>query len=133
MPGFLKYLIAIASWYAFTNGLGKLAICVFYRTLFPQRSVFIILWISAGIIIGTSVATTIAELGSCKPFSANWASTAVQAEKCIDKEKLYVWASFPNIVTDVVLLVLPLPITWRLRTTTKMKMALTFTFVIGSM
>ncbi|POS74215.1 integral membrane protein [Diaporthe helianthi] len=132
VTGFLKYLLAIATWYFMTCSFGKLAICVFYRTLFPQRSVHIIIYISAGIMICTAIATSIANLAACEPFSAAWGSLEVQAQHCIDKEALYIWASFPSIVTDVVLLVLPLPITWKLHTTKRLKIALTFTFFIGS-
>lgn len=125
--------MAIATWYFLTCGFGKLAICVFYRTLFPQRSVLIILCTTAGIIICTAIATSVANLAACTPFSAAWGSTEAQASECIDKERLYIWASFPNIITDVILLVLPLPITWGLHTTKRLKVALTFTFLIGSM
>ncbi|KUI66311.1 hypothetical protein VM1G_01527 [Cytospora mali] len=132
VTSFLKYLMAIATWYFLTCGLGKLAICVFYRTLFPQRSVLIILCITSGIIICTAIATSVANLAACTPFSASWGSSEEQAAGCFDKEKLYIWASFPNIITDVILLVLPLPITWKLNTTKRLKVALTFTFLIGS-
>lgn len=133
VTSFLKYLMAIATWYFVTCGLGKLAICVFYRTLYPQRSVLIILCITAGIIICTAIATSIANLAGCMPFSASWGSTEEQAANCIDKETLYIWASFPNIITDVVLLVLPMPIIWRLHTTKRLKVALTITFLIGGL
>ncbi|KAJ0115015.1 hypothetical protein J7T55_001422 [Diaporthe amygdali] len=129
---FLKYLLAISSWYYVTISLSKLAICVFYRTLFPQRSVLIILSLTAGIMICTAIASLVSNLAACKPFSANWAPTDVQAEKCIDKEKLYVWSTFPNIITDVILLAIPLPIVWGLQTSKQLKMALTATFVFGS-
>ncbi|ROW10487.1 hypothetical protein VMCG_02038 [Cytospora schulzeri] len=132
VTSFLKYLMAIATWYFVTCGLAKLAICVFYRTLFPQRSVLVILCITAGIIICTAIATSIANLAACEPFSASWGSTEEQAANCIDKERLYIWASFPNIITDAILLVLPIPITWKLHTTKRLKLALTFTFLIGS-
>lgn len=133
VTSFLKYIMAMATWYFFTCGFGKLAICVFYRTLFPQRIVLVILCTTAGIIICTAIATSVANLAACIPFSASWGSTEVQAANCIDKEELYIWASFPNIITDVILLALPMPITWRLHTTKRSKVALTFTFLIGSM
>lgn len=130
---FLKYLVAISAWYYVTINLSKLAICIFYRILFPQRSVYIILCVTAFILVGDSIGSLIADLAACRPFEAQWASTEVQAQKCINKEALYVWSTFPNIVTDVVLLLLPLPIIWNLHTPTKLKMALTATFIFGSM
>lgn len=133
VTSFFKYLLAISSWYWATIALSKLAICVFYRVLFPQKSVLIILCITAGILICTSITSTIAGLAACQPFEAQWASTDVQAVKCFDKEKLYVWSTFPNIITDVVLLILPLPIIWKLNTSRQLKIALSGTFFLGGM
>lgn len=107
---FSKYLLAISSWYWATISLSKLAICIFYRVLFPQKSVLIILCLTSSILIVTAVVSFTMGLAACRPFEAQWASPAVQVEKCIDKGKLYVWSTFPNIVTDLVLLVPPLPI-----------------------
>lgn len=128
-----KYQIAVSAWYCVTISLPKLAICVLYRTLFPQRSVLIILWITGSIMVGTCVASLIADLAACKPFTANWASIETQNTVCINKENLYIWGTFPNIVTDVVLLAVPLPIIWRLHTSTQLKVGLSVTFICGSM
>ncbi|KAL7625377.1 hypothetical protein AAE478_004594 [Parahypoxylon ruwenzoriense] len=130
---FFKYLVAFSVWYHVTIGLSKLAICVMYRRLFPQRSVLIVLYITAGILISTSIASLIADLAACRPFSANWAPLEVWATHCISKQALFVWSTLPNILTDVVLLILPLPIIWRLHASIQLKVPLTVTFVIGGM
>ncbi|KAI1379851.1 hypothetical protein F4677DRAFT_297159 [Hypoxylon crocopeplum] len=103
-----------------------------YRRLFPQRPVYIVLYITTGIMVSTAIASLIADLAACDPFSANWASPDIQATHCINKEALFVWSTFPNIVTDVIMLLLPLPIIWRLHTPTQLKVALTCTFLLGS-
>ncbi|KAI1140868.1 hypothetical protein F5Y05DRAFT_423768 [Hypoxylon sp. FL0543] len=128
-----KYLFVFSAWYCATIGLSKLAICITYRRLFPQRSVFIVLCIIAAILIAAPTATLIAGFAACKPFSANWAPPDVQASQCIDKKQLLVWSTLPHILTDVILLILPLPIIWRLQIKTKLKAALTVIFLIGSM
>lgn len=130
---FFKYLVAISSWYWITISLSKLAICFVYRILFPQRSVLIILCLTSGVLICTAVISFTVGLAACRPFEAQWASPETQAEKCIDKEKLYVWSTLPNIITDVVLLVLPLPIIWKLHTSRQLKIALSGTFALGGM
>lgn len=130
---FFQYLVFYSAWYFVTMTLPKLAICVLYRRLFPQRPVFIILCVTAAILIGTATGALIADLAACRPFEANWAPAEVQATHCLDKEPLFVWSNFPNIVTDAVMLILPLPIVWRLHTSFQLKIALTITFVIGSM
>ncbi|KAI0164068.1 hypothetical protein GGR57DRAFT_274022 [Xylariaceae sp. FL1272] len=129
---FFKYLVAISVWYFATITITKLAICRLYRTLFPQKTVFYILIVTATILVLTPIATTITLLAACQPFSANWGSAEVQATHCINKEAVFVWGTIPNIITDIVLLVIPLPIVWKLHTTTKLKIALSITFIIGS-
>ncbi|KAI1500660.1 hypothetical protein F5X99DRAFT_232076 [Biscogniauxia marginata] len=130
---FFKYLVAISAWYYVTISIPKLAICVLYQRLFPKQSIFIVLCITAGIMICTSIASLIADLAACNPFSANWAPPQVQAVKCINKEALFIWSTFPNILTNVVILVMPLPVIWKLHASVQFKVALTMTFLIGSL
>jgi hypothetical protein len=128
-----KYLVAIPAWYHCTVSLAKLAICLLYRRLFPQRSIHIALYITMAIMIGTAFGSLIADFLACRPFSANWAPLPVQAVQCVNKEALYVWSTLPNIVTDVVLLILPIPVIWTLQVSSKLRMALAVTFFFGSM
>lgn len=72
--------------------------------------------LTAAILIGTAIAGLVIDLAACMPFDAHWASLEVQKAQCIDKEPLFLWFNFPNIVTDVVMLILPLPIVWKLQT-----------------
>ncbi|KAI3343634.1 hypothetical protein F4824DRAFT_507434 [Ustulina deusta] len=129
---FLKYLVAVSIWYVATIGISKLSICMLYRRLFPQRSVFVILCITVGILIGTSIAGVFAGFLACRPFWTNWGPPSIQKTHCIDKQPLFVWSTLPNIITDVIMLAIPLPLVWRLQASTSLKIALTFTFLIGS-
>jgi hypothetical protein len=130
---FFKYLVAISAWYTSTVSLGKLAICCFYRRLFPQKPVLIVVGATAAVLIGNSIASTIVILAACKPFSANWGPVEVQATHCINKEALFVWATLPNILTDAVLLAVPIPIVLRLHASNGLKVGLLATFLFGSM
>ncbi|KXX74578.1 hypothetical protein MMYC01_209686 [Madurella mycetomatis] len=130
---FFQFLVFWSAWYLATFSFPKLAICLLYRRLFPQRAVFIIMWLTAVILIGTAIAGLVTDLAACMPFDAHWAPLEVQKAQCIDKEPLFLWVNFPNIVTDVVMLILPLPIVWKLQTPFQLKVALTATFLIGSM
>lgn len=127
-----KYLLAIATLYFFDVNLPKLAILVLYRRLFPMPTVRMIIYVLAAILVGASIANTATSLAACKPFEANYNPTLPKA-KCINKESFFIWTSIPNIVTDVVMLVLPLPIVWNLHNTRRIKAALTFTFLVGSL
>ena len=45
---------------------------------------------------------------------------------------MYKYWSVPNIVTDVVMLILPMPVIWRLKISRAQKAGLTVTFLLGS-
>lgn len=104
-----KYLLAIATLYFADINLPKLAILILYKRLFPMRTVRILVYGLAGILISASLANTIVSLAACKPFEANY-NPALPGGRCVDKESFFVWTSIPNIFTDVVMLILPLPI-----------------------
>lgn len=127
-----KYLLVIATLYFVVVNIPKLAVLALYHRLFPQRTTKITVYLLAGVLISGTIANTIVSLAACKPFKANY-DTTVPGHKCIDKEAFFVWTSLPNIITDVIMLVLPLPIVWRLNNTKRIKVALTFTFVVGSL
>lgn len=96
-----------------------------------MRTVRIIVWALAGILVAQTVSNVIVLLAACQPFEANYNPT-IPGAKCIDKELLFAWASLPNIVTDVAMLIVPLPIVWKLHNTRRIRIALTFTFLVGS-
>ena len=127
-----KYLLVIATLYFVVVNIPKLAVLALYHRLFPQRTTKITVYLLAGVLISGTIANTIVSLAACKPFKANY-DTTVPGHKCVDKEAFFVWTSLPNIITDVIMLVLPLPIVWRLNNTKRIKVALTFTFVVGSL
>lgn len=129
---FFKYLVAISAWYLATVWISKMAICLLYLRLFPQKAVRVIVGAVGAVLVCTSIVCVIVNLAACRPFSTHWAPPPVQAVHCWNKEAIFIWSTLPNIITDVIVLVLPLPIVWRLHTSTHMKGALTVTFLIGS-
>jgi hypothetical protein len=46
---------------------------------------------------------------------------------------MFRYGSIPNLVTDVVVLILPLPLVWGLHVSSKEKIGLLVTFLLGSM
>ncbi|KAI1357673.1 hypothetical protein F5Y08DRAFT_323759 [Xylaria arbuscula] len=132
VTNFLKYLVAISTWYATTESLAKLAICLLYKKLFPQRSIHILVNITIAVLIAASIAGGLADLFGCTPFEAHWGTLEEQARYCIDTEALFVWGSFPNIVTDVVMLLIPIPVVAKLQASPGLKFGLVVTFLFGS-
>jgi hypothetical protein len=130
---FFKFLVPILIVYEVTVNLAKLSIILFYRRLFPQRIVRWMLVATSFVIIGTAVGCLVASLVACRPFSANWGSAADQANYCFDREAFFIWLSFPNLVTDVVMLVLPMPIMWKLNAPIGIRLGLMATFALSAL
>lgn len=130
----LKYIVAISAWYAATEGLAKIAVCLLYkRIFFAQKRLLIIIYMTMGIIIGSSISVGFAYLFGCSPFSAHWGSSEEQQNNCLDMDALTFWTTLPNIITDVVLLAVPIATVWKLRASLGMRVGLVLTFLCGSM
>lgn len=131
---FWKFSLAVSTWYATTESLAKLAVCLLYkRIFFLQKPLHLIINITMAVLIGVSIAGGLAILFGCTPFETHWGSSEEQAEHCINTYMLFVWGSFPNIVTDAILLVVPIPTVWKLHASAGMRVGLVVTFLFGSM
>jgi hypothetical protein len=86
-----------------------------------------------GVIITTGIAGVITSLASCQPFSARWQGLESLSLHCIDTVAYWRWISFPNILTDFVLIILPLPTVWSLKISKKEKVGLVLTFLTGGL
>ncbi|MCJ1466281.1 hypothetical protein MMC07_004900 [Pseudocyphellaria aurata] len=127
-----KYFVAISILYFASFNIPKLAILALYRRLFPQKHVGIAIYVLMGVLIAQTISIVVAAFAACRPFAANWDPTMPGAI-CIDKEPLFIWSSFPNIVTDIIMLVLPIRIVWNLHISQRLKVGLTLTFMVGSL
>ncbi|MCJ1245407.1 hypothetical protein MMC30_002611 [Trapelia coarctata] len=126
-----KYLIAIEFIYFGGVNIPKLAILVLYRRLFPKKAIRIVIHVLIAALVGLTISTVVTATVACRPFAANW-NPNIPGAVCIDKEAFFIWGSIPNIITDIVMLILPIRVVWNLHTTTRLKFGLTVTFTIGS-
>lgn len=127
-----KYLTVIEFLYLGGINIPKLSILALYRRLFPQKGIRLVIHILMAMLIALGISTVMAAIVQCIPFAANW-NPELPGARCIDKEALFVWESIPNIVTDVIILILPMRVVWNLHTSTRLKVGLTFTFMVGSL
>ena len=67
----------------------------------------------------------------CAPVEAQWDIT-IQNATCISRRKAYVAPSAVNVVTDVVLLILPIPYVWNLHASLAHRMILIGIFLLGT-
>lgn len=111
----------------------KLAILAMYMRIFNmQRAYRRAVYIIASLLTVWGVAGIMTSLLYCKPFAYHWDKT-IPGGKCGDKMAAYRWISVPNIVADVVILVLPLPAIKKLQIDLANKIGLSLTFIVGSL
>lgn len=127
-----KYLVAISILYFGSVNIPKIAILALYHRLFPNKKIRLVVWIIFGVLVGLTISTVITGLVSCRPFEANW-NPELPGARCINKEAFFRYGSIPNILTDIVMLILPVKIVWNLHTSTRLKIGLTVTFLVGSL
>ena len=110
----------------------KFSILLFYKRLFPTQrmklacnmiGIFLIVWY---------LAFQITAIVQCIPTSFYW-NKRTEHGHCIKIVPFYTALASTNVVTDVVLLILPMPLVWRLQIKTVKKIGLTITFLLGTL
>ena len=127
-----KCLLAMEWIYGLAVMLPKLAILGFYLRIFVNKAFRTTVYVLIGIVIATFLSTGITAMLQCFPFHYIWDKT-IPGGRCFNVLAFYRWVSFPNILTDLVMLALPIPMIWKLNTSHAKKVGLTFGFLMGSM
>ncbi|TVY80878.1 hypothetical protein LSUE1_G005420 [Lachnellula suecica] len=128
---YFKFLRAGSTTYFFLVAFPKLAILALYLRLFTIQPYQRIIYGTAAVVALTAIVCPIVSMNMCRPFEHNWNKN--MAGHCLDEVAFDRWGSFPNIVTDIVIMVVPMPIVWRLQASTRMKIGLTILFLTGSL
>ncbi|KAJ5948951.1 hypothetical protein N7454_002258 [Penicillium verhagenii] len=118
--------------WALAVALPKMSILGFYLRFFKspyERAIcYFLMFVTAACFVGIGLTATFA----CTPVSYQWEQTKPGATgKCINVTVFYDWMSFPNIVTDAILLFLPLPMIFRLHLPRHQKAGLVLIFATG--
>lgn len=119
----LIYVIAIV--------LSKLAILLFYLRIFPSPNFRLSVYVLAILVISWALGVEISTIFQCTPISYTWARNP--PGRCINLLGFYRWASLPNILSDIIILLLPVHRVWKLQVTFKQKMALSGVFLMGGL
>ena len=127
-----KFLIAAPVLYFIAVVLPKLVILNIYLHIFSLKSYRITTYLVAGILIAGATANVLVAIFECTPVSYYW-DKSIAGGRCIDTNAYFRWSTLLNIITDVVLLIMPLPVVWRLQMSRNIKVGLTLTFLTGSM
>ena len=123
--------------YSPTHFLIKTAILLQYLRLFaPQKSLDPFMWYSARIVIAVAgifyCISAFITIFACSPRAAIW-NTLITDYKCVDNTTLVLTTYLFNIVSDILILMLPAKAVWKLRMPTKKKVKIVLLFAIGLM
>jgi len=110
----------------------KLAVLGLYLRIFVDRKQRISTYVLIAVLVSFCISQVLATCLQCFPLSYLWDPTAHPGGHCLDFNTLWRWGSFPNIVTDIFMLILPLPCLLKLHLSTRDKIGLVATFCTGS-
>ncbi|KAI0127579.1 hypothetical protein BJ170DRAFT_683413 [Xylariales sp. AK1849] len=114
------------------NGFTKLSLLTFYLHLSPQFFFRIAVWVSIVIVASYTAVITMLMLFHCNPVKKAFDFT-IEDGSCMDAGILYIATAVSNIITDVMLFMLPIPTILGLRMGLGQKLGAIFIFAIGSM
>lgn len=128
-----KWAYATEQVYCVSVAFPKLSILASYLRVFTEKPYRVAVYVIGLITSLNAIVGVIVSLAACRPFSARWHSDGSGLSKCIDFGLYYRWIGFPNIITDVAILLLPLPVIWTLQISRNQKYGLSLVFLTGSM
>lgn len=113
------------------NGFTKLSLLTFYLQLSPQKWFKVAVWTSIVVVGLYTVVITTMLLFHCTPVKKSFDPTITHGS-CIDVAILFIATAVSNIITDVLLFILPIPMVIHLRMGKAQKIGALIVFGIGT-
>ena len=132
LEAWAKCLFAIELLYLIGDCLPRISVLLLYLRVFTNRWARITCYGLLVTTIAVFLSYTFAVIFNCTPVAFQW-DKSIDGGWCYDQEAFYKTTSFPNIMLDVVMLVLPIPMIVKLQAPMIRKLGLGFVFVMGSM
>ncbi|KAJ5489791.1 hypothetical protein N7539_004681, partial [Penicillium diatomitis] len=110
----------------------KISILLFYVRIFITKKFRVLAGIVGAIVLCHGIGVFFAAIFQCSPVQFAW-DKEIPGGSCFNQQAFYRYVSPPNILTDVLILVMPLPFVWRLHTRLTQKLALTGVFILGGL
>jgi len=118
--------------YGLLMALEKSAILLLYLRLFHIHRWFrVTTYVLLVVIWMWGISESLVAIFQCKPVTLQWNKKLDGT--CINQLEYYRYVRVPNVIHDLVMLVLPLPVVWKLRIAIRQKIALMSVFLFGSM
>ncbi|KAI4202070.1 MAG: hypothetical protein LQ350_002859 [Teloschistes chrysophthalmus] len=109
----------------------KLSILFFYHRLFPSRTFFMVSIITGIATILWWIGLMLTAFLHCRPLAYYWDRTIPNGH-CVDDLLIGYAITSVNIVTDLIVLILPIPWLWGMNMAVPKRMAVVGLFVLGS-
>ncbi|KAL1596982.1 hypothetical protein SLS60_008564 [Paraconiothyrium brasiliense] len=133
LPKFALYLFLANLLYTPSVMFLKLSIVALYWRLFGlTKKARIPLLLLGGVIIAWGITIALIVIFNCDPIAGSWDLTLATTAKCVDKKSFYVGGSVPNVITDLVLVIMPLPYVWKLHASIAQRIVLGGIFALGT-
>ncbi|KAL4757705.1 putative integral membrane protein [Aspergillus foveolatus] len=126
-----KLIIPLQFVWVLSLSCTKISILFLYLRIFPVRWLVISSYATMTVIIAWAIATILAGCLICRPFAYNWDKT-IPGGYCGDQVTSFTITGIINLVTDVVVLVLPMPNLSKLQMATYKKVTLIAVFGLGA-
>jgi hypothetical protein len=110
----------------------KLSILYLYVQVFPYRWVVWSSYVTMSIIVAWTIATILAGCLVCQPFAFNWDKT-IPDGSCGDQVTSFTVTGIINLITDVMVLLLPMRPLYRLQMAMYKKMTFITVFGLGAL
>ena len=130
-----KCLYALEWLYLFSTALPRLSVLCVYTRIFAhsypleRRASHTLVAVILLHVVGSLISSTF----QCYPFPYQW-DKSIPRGSCSRELVLYRWMlSFPNILIDLAMLVLPIRMLWKLQVVKMLKLKLIIIFLIGNL
>jgi hypothetical protein len=124
-------VLAFSVTYSVASVSVKLSILAFYLRLSVDERFRMVVYIIGIIVVAVGVCNILGEALLCIPFSKLWNPT--QHGVCINMKAFFVTLSALNMVTDIIVYILPLRPLWKMRMPWRQKIALLFLLTLGGL
>lgn len=129
--------------YVFALGFVKLSILFFYRAIASQRTFRRLVYTTMAFVSAYTIAAVVASAFQCQHPSDSWSTKGYFAQfdgnpktkptkvKCYDPVRLWCFSAAANLLSDVIIMLLPLPALLSLQVPVSKRIALVGIFSIG--
>ncbi|OCL09637.1 hypothetical protein AOQ84DRAFT_353935 [Glonium stellatum] len=128
----IEWLFVEEIFYMFTHWVIKQAFLLFYLRLSPKKTLKRLVWATMGLNTAFTLTNWLLAFLQCRPFAAILQAKDYPDAKCIDELIILIVPSILNIVTDIIILILPISTVWSLQMSRRRKIGVVAVISFGA-